>query len=173
MHGRGRTNVAPAHEALRRKFEALADPDGSLTPEVRARRASMLRSAHMLEMSSKAAEGRRNRKAPPAIGTPGGAAPGEGTTNARRPACSVAARWAAWMRSGSARRLMRRGYRGLNKVAEAPTGVPDGDPKLRRPTFTNGTDGRPLRKPCTKRFRLSTARRSAAGHRSRFPPTVR
>src|SRR5438874_467607 len=77
MHGRGRTNVAPAHAALRAKWLTLADPEGTLPLDVRERRAAMLRTAHMLEMSERAAEvRRRNRKAPPAIGTPGGATPG-------------------------------------------------------------------------------------------------
>ena len=87
VHGSGRTNVKPAHEALRLKWEREADPDGVLDPETRARRGAMLRRAFLIEQSLKAAEGRRrNRKAPPAIGTPGGATPREGTTNARRPA---------------------------------------------------------------------------------------
>lgn len=64
MHGRGRTNVGPAHAALKAKWLALADPDGSLPLDVRERRAAMLRRAHMLDMSGKAAVARRsNRKA--------------------------------------------------------------------------------------------------------------
>jgi hypothetical protein len=70
LHGSGRTNVGPAHAALRAKWEALADPDGTLTPEVRERRAKQLRTAHMLELSLAAAKARGKRKAGPADNGP-------------------------------------------------------------------------------------------------------
>jgi hypothetical protein len=85
MHGLGRTNVGPAHAALAAKWLRLADPDGTLPPEVRERRAAQLRRAHMLSMSSRAAEARRNKRAGPDRDS-GPAQPREGTTNARRPA---------------------------------------------------------------------------------------
>jgi hypothetical protein len=65
LHGAGKTNVGPAHEALKRKWEEMADPDGVLSPEVRAKRAGMLRRAHMIDLSLAAAEARRKRKAGP------------------------------------------------------------------------------------------------------------
>lgn len=62
LHGTGKTNVKPAHEALRLKWEREADPDGVLTPELRAKRGAMLRRAFMQEMSLKAAAARRSRR---------------------------------------------------------------------------------------------------------------
>jgi hypothetical protein len=61
LHGSGKTNVGPAHAALKAKWERLADPDGTLEPEVRARRAGMLLRAHMISLSLAAAEARRRR----------------------------------------------------------------------------------------------------------------
>lgn len=65
LHGTGRTNVKPAHEALRLKWEREADPEGVLTPEIRAKRGAMLRRAFMIQMSLKAAEARRIKRALP------------------------------------------------------------------------------------------------------------
>jgi hypothetical protein len=39
VHARGRTNTAPARAAWEQKLVAEVDPDGSLTPDERARRA--------------------------------------------------------------------------------------------------------------------------------------
>jgi hypothetical protein len=64
LHGSGRTYVGPAHEALRRKFEALADPDGTLAPEVRERRAKQLRTAEMIRLSLAAVDARRKKRGP-------------------------------------------------------------------------------------------------------------
>ena len=61
LHGSGRTNVEPAHAALRRKWETLADPNRVLEPEVRAKRAKQLQTAHMIGLSLAAAEARRRR----------------------------------------------------------------------------------------------------------------
>lgn len=55
--------MAAAHEALRRKWETLADPAGTLPYEVRAKRASQLQRAHMIGLSLAAAEARRRRGA--------------------------------------------------------------------------------------------------------------
>lgn len=63
LHGSGKTNVKPAHDALRAHWERLADPDGDLSPEVRAKRAAMLRRAHMIGLSMAAAEARRRKSA--------------------------------------------------------------------------------------------------------------
>lgn len=62
LHGTGKTNVKPAHEALRLKWEREADPEGVLAPDLRAKRGAMLRRAFMVEMSLKAAEARRARR---------------------------------------------------------------------------------------------------------------
>src|SRR5688572_4183936 len=61
VHGSGRTNVGPAHAALRRKWETLADPDGLLPPDVRERRAKQLRTAEMIKLSLAAVEARRKK----------------------------------------------------------------------------------------------------------------
>lgn len=51
--------TAPARRGLRAKFEREADPDATLTPDERARRADQLMHAHMLRMSLAAARARR------------------------------------------------------------------------------------------------------------------
>jgi hypothetical protein len=63
LHGSGKTSITAAHEALRRKWEALADPDGVLEPEVRVKRAAMLRRAHMIGLSLAASDARRRKSA--------------------------------------------------------------------------------------------------------------
>lgn len=55
--------TARARTAARARFEREADPDGTLPPDERARRADHLQHAHMLRMS-RAAAAKRTRKAP-------------------------------------------------------------------------------------------------------------
>lgn len=62
VHGHGKTNTGPARAALAAKFERLADPDGVLPPEVRAKRADMLRRAFLIEMSLKAVDARQLKR---------------------------------------------------------------------------------------------------------------
>jgi hypothetical protein len=52
----------PARDALQQRFEREADPDGTLTPTERARRAEHLRSAYYTRLALKSAETRRRRK---------------------------------------------------------------------------------------------------------------
>src|SRR5690554_4885023 len=54
--------TAPAREALWRRFEQQADPDGTLTPEERRKRAEALRRAHLRRMSARSAQVRAERK---------------------------------------------------------------------------------------------------------------
>lgn len=54
--------TAPARVGLRAKFEREVDPDGTLPPDEVARRADHLQQAHMLRMSQRAAEVRRQRR---------------------------------------------------------------------------------------------------------------
>ncbi|MBX6386079.1 MAG: hypothetical protein IRZ07_24415 [Microbispora sp.] len=54
--------TAPAREAMWRRFEQQADPDGKLTPEERAKRADALRRAHLRRMSARSAQVRAERK---------------------------------------------------------------------------------------------------------------
>lgn len=56
--------TAPARAALLARFERQADPDGTLLPDERARRADHLRKAYFLRLALKSARARRARQAP-------------------------------------------------------------------------------------------------------------
>lgn len=62
IHGMGKTNTTPARAKRRQNLERLADPEGVLTPEDRAKRVRALVMAHMERMSWKAAESRRLKR---------------------------------------------------------------------------------------------------------------
>ncbi|GAB2751638.1 hypothetical protein GCM10027090_22590 [Sinomonas soli] len=51
--------TAPARAALLAKFEKMADPDGTLAPTERARRAEHLRKAHFQRLALQSAKARR------------------------------------------------------------------------------------------------------------------
>lgn len=51
--------TAPARAALWAKFEAEVDPDGTLNPAERAKRAENLRKAHFQRLALKSAQARR------------------------------------------------------------------------------------------------------------------
>lgn len=53
------TLTAPAREGFLARFEREADPDGTLSPQERTRRAEALRKAHMTRLSMRSAETRR------------------------------------------------------------------------------------------------------------------
>jgi hypothetical protein len=53
--------TAPARAALLSSFERQVDPDGSLDPIERARRAEHARKAHLLRLALKSAQARRAR----------------------------------------------------------------------------------------------------------------
>ena len=53
--------TAPARRAFLGKFEREADPNGTLPPEERARRADHLRRAHMQRLALRAVQARRAR----------------------------------------------------------------------------------------------------------------
>lgn len=55
--------TAPARAALMAKFEQQVDPDGTLPPDERARRAEHARKAHFARLSLKSARARRQSKA--------------------------------------------------------------------------------------------------------------
>ncbi|MFN8050509.1 MAG: hypothetical protein U0Q22_03655 [Acidimicrobiales bacterium] len=55
--------TAPARQAMLGKFETEVDPDGTLDPLERARRAQSLRSAHFARLALKSAQARRRSKA--------------------------------------------------------------------------------------------------------------
>lgn len=52
----------PARKAALDRFEREVDPDGSLTPQERARRAEWARKAHMQRMAMKSAAARKRSK---------------------------------------------------------------------------------------------------------------
>lgn len=54
--------TAPARAALMAKFEHQADPEGTLLPAERARRAEHLRKAHFQRLALKSAQSRRLAK---------------------------------------------------------------------------------------------------------------
>ena len=54
--------TAPARAALMAKFENQADPDGTLLPAERARRAEHLRKAHFQRLALASAKSRRRAK---------------------------------------------------------------------------------------------------------------
>ena len=62
--GDGRARGTPGN------WQRLADPDGVLSPDVRAQRAAMLLRAHMIGLSLAAAEARRKRRPRSAHGSP-------------------------------------------------------------------------------------------------------
>lgn len=63
--------VGPAHRGFRRRFENIVDPEGTLQPEERERRAERARRAHMLTLAARSAEARKKKAGPvsDAIGT--------------------------------------------------------------------------------------------------------
>lgn len=54
--------TAPARAALMAKFEHQADPEGTLLPAERSRRAEHLRKAHFQRLALKSAQSRRRAK---------------------------------------------------------------------------------------------------------------
>jgi hypothetical protein len=56
--------TAPAREAFLSKFEQEVDPDGSLPPEERRRRAEHAKRAHFARLARLSAEARRKSKTP-------------------------------------------------------------------------------------------------------------
>jgi hypothetical protein len=55
--------TAPARQALADRFEREVDPNGTLSPEDRARRAGHARKAFYLRLALKSAQARRAKKA--------------------------------------------------------------------------------------------------------------
>lgn len=51
LHASGGTNVRPAHAAFLAKFEREVDPDGSLPPDERERRAKHALAAYMTRLA--------------------------------------------------------------------------------------------------------------------------
>lgn len=62
--------TAAGRRAMDEKFEREVDPDGTLAPEERARRAESARKAHFARLALLSAEARRRKKADSASGEP-------------------------------------------------------------------------------------------------------
>lgn len=85
LHAQGGTSTKAGTAAFLARFEFQVDPDHTLTPEVRARRAEHALRAHMSALALRASLARsadRKEKAAPALGSPGAAYEG-GTPHAR------------------------------------------------------------------------------------------
>ena len=63
LHAQGGTNTVPARNAFLERFARQVDPDGTLTPTERSKRAEHALRAHMLTLAIKSAKARR-RTAP-------------------------------------------------------------------------------------------------------------
>lgn len=57
--------TAPARRAFLARFEQEVDPENTLTPAERSRRAEHLRQAHMARLALKSAQARRKVATPP------------------------------------------------------------------------------------------------------------
>jgi hypothetical protein len=89
LHASGGTSTKAGTAAFLSRFEreaqeAAAARGETLTPDELASRARSARKAYFARLALASSRARSKRKAPPAIGTPGGAVVEEGTTNARR-----------------------------------------------------------------------------------------
>jgi len=62
LHAQGGTNTAPASAAFLSRFEREVDPDGTLTPDERVRRARLARKAYMSRLALRSSRV-RSRKA--------------------------------------------------------------------------------------------------------------
>lgn len=63
MHARGSTNTASARRAFDERFENEVDPDRTLTPAVRAKRAAHARSAYFTKLALASARARQRQTA--------------------------------------------------------------------------------------------------------------
>jgi hypothetical protein len=63
MHAKGGTNTKPARAAWEARFEREVDPDGTLSPTQRARRAAAAEKAHYTEMAYRSARARSKKAA--------------------------------------------------------------------------------------------------------------
>lgn len=62
LHAAGGTNTAPARKAFLARFEAEVDPDGTLDPVERQRRAASARKAHFARLALKSAQKRQKKQ---------------------------------------------------------------------------------------------------------------
>ena len=62
MHSQGKTNTQPARTAFFARFERQVDPDGTLTPEERQKRADQAMRSYFSSLAVKSARVRRARR---------------------------------------------------------------------------------------------------------------
>ena len=63
IHSAGKTNTAPASAAFLKRFEDEVDPERTLPPEERRRRAEFARRRHMTELAFKSSVARSRKRA--------------------------------------------------------------------------------------------------------------
>src|SRR5690242_243599 len=63
LHAQGGTSTKAGTAAFMARFERQVDPDGTLPPEVRARRAEQARKAYMSTLALRSSRARANKKA--------------------------------------------------------------------------------------------------------------
>jgi hypothetical protein len=63
MHARGGTSTEAGTAAFLSRFEREVDPEGVLSPEVRAKRAEQARKAYMTRLAFESVKARRAKKA--------------------------------------------------------------------------------------------------------------
>ena len=61
VHAAGKTNTAPGRKACLDRFEREVDPEGTLSPEERHKRAEHARKAYFTSLAPKSAKARRKR----------------------------------------------------------------------------------------------------------------
>jgi len=62
LHAQGKTNTGPATKAAMSRFEQQVDPDGTLPPEERAKRAAHAKSLYYIQLGRKSVMARRKKK---------------------------------------------------------------------------------------------------------------
>ena len=61
QHAQGATSTRAGTEAFLRRFELQVDPDSTLPPDERARRAAFARKAYMAKLAYRSVRARRNK----------------------------------------------------------------------------------------------------------------
>jgi hypothetical protein len=61
LHAQGKTNTGPATKAAMSRFEKQVDPDGTLSPEERAKRAAHAKTLHYMQLGRKSGIARRKK----------------------------------------------------------------------------------------------------------------
>ena len=61
LHAQGKTNTGPATRAAMNRFEKQVDPDGTLSPEERAKRAAYAKHLHYMQLGLKSGIARRKK----------------------------------------------------------------------------------------------------------------